>query len=168
MTDSEQLADVDAFVREHATWLTRLAYLLVGSREDALDLAQDTCTRLWKSWSSVSAAEDPLAYVATIMVNVQRSRWRRKTLHEVPLEPSVNADTRESLAYEDVDALRQGLAALSDRQRRAIVLRYWVDLDDAAIAEALGCRPATVRSLLSRGIARLRQDLTDPYEGSPR
>ncbi|MFD1825715.1 MULTISPECIES: SigE family RNA polymerase sigma factor [Mumia] len=166
MTDSGQLADADAFVREHATWLSRLAYLLVGSREDALDLAQETCTRVWKSWPSVSTAEDPKAYVATIMANLQRSRWRRKKLREVPYEPAVHADAPSGLAYEEVDALRQGLDALSDRQRRAIVLRFWVDLDDAAIAEALGCRPATVRSLLSRGIARLREDLTDPFEES--
>ncbi|TNC46214.1 SigE family RNA polymerase sigma factor [Mumia zhuanghuii] len=164
MTDLERQADADAFVREHATWLTRLAYLLVGSREDALDLAQETCARMWRSWPSVSSADDPLAYVATIMANLQRSRWRRRTVHEVPYEQEWHAGSPAGLAFEEVDALRRGLDALSDRQRRAIVLRYWVDLDDAAIAQALACRPATVRSLLSRGIARLREDLTDPFE----
>ncbi|MGH1561721.1 sigma-70 family RNA polymerase sigma factor [Mumia sp. DW29H23] len=166
MTDSPRVTDADAFVRDHATWLVRLAYLLAGSREDALDLAQETCERLWRSWSTVSSADDPKAYVATIMANLQRSRWRRRRPVEVPYEASLHADPGEGVGFEEADALRRGLDRLTDRQRKAIVLRYWVDLDDATIAEALGCRPATVRSLLARGIARLREDLTDPYEGS--
>ena len=165
MTGSPQLTDADAFVRQHATWLVRLAYLLSGSREDALDLAQETCERLWRSWPVVSAADDPQAYVATIMANLQRSRWRRRRPHEVTYDAAVHVDAGGGLGFEEVDALRRGLDRLTDRQRKAIVLRYWVDLDDATIGEALGCRPATVRSLLARGIARLRDDLTDLDEG---
>lgn len=165
MTDSRRATDADAFVREHASWLVRLAYLLAGSREDALDPAQETCEKLWRSWSAVSAADDPKAYVATIMTNLQRSRWRRRRPYEIPYEAAVHADSPAGLGFEEVDALRQGLDRLTDRQRKAIVLRYWVDLDDATIAGALGCRPATVRSLLARGIARLRTELSDSYEG---
>ena len=90
MTGSPQLTDADAFVRQHATWLVRLAYLLSGSREDALDLAQETCERLWRSWPVVSAADDPQAYVATIMANLQRSRWRRRRPHEVTYDAAVH------------------------------------------------------------------------------
>ena len=49
------------------------------------------------------------------------------------------------------------LAELPARQRAAVVLRYWHDLDERDIADALGCRPGTVGSLLHRAIARLRE-----------
>jgi len=49
------------------------------------------------------------------------------------------------------------LAALSARQRAALVLRYYEDLPDHQIAALLGCREATVRSLASRGLAAMRQ-----------
>jgi RNA polymerase sigma factor (sigma-70 family) len=55
------------------------------------------------------------------------------------------------------DELWDALATLPERQRTAIVLRYYADLPDADIAEALGCRPATVRTSLHRGLAALRR-----------
>jgi RNA polymerase sigma factor (sigma-70 family) len=57
----------------------------------------------------------------------------------------------------EADELFDVLAALPDRQRAAVVLRYWHDLDENQIADALGCRPGTVGSLLHRAIARLRE-----------
>ncbi|WP_370617896.1 SigE family RNA polymerase sigma factor [Mumia sp. Pv 4-285] len=165
MTDLPRATDAEAFVREHATWMVRLAYLLTGGREDALDLAQETCERVWRSWDAVAAADDPRAYAATIMANLQRSRWRRKRPFEVPYEDTRHDAPTSTLGFEEVDALRRGLDRLSERQRKAIVLRYWVDLDDATIAEALDCRPATVRSLLARGVARLRADLDQSADG---
>ncbi|KAA1422927.1 sigma-70 family RNA polymerase sigma factor [Mumia zhuanghuii] len=168
MTDLPRTTDAEAFVREHATWLVRLAYLLTSSREDALDLAQETCERIWRSWESVVAADDSRAYAATIMTNLQRSRWRRKRPFEIPYEDARHDAPARTMGFDEVDAIRQGLDRLSDRQRKAIVLRYWLDLDDVTIAEALGCRPATVRSLLARGIARLRDVLDDDsYDGRP-
>ena len=55
------------------------------------------------------------------------------------------------------DELFDVLDALPARQRAAIVLRYWDDLDEREIAEVLGCRPGTVGSLLHRAVARLRE-----------
>ncbi len=49
--------------------------------------------------------------------------------------------------------------SLRQRQRAAIVLRYWQDLPEAEIAAVLGCRPGTVKSLLSRGLTTLRREL---------
>jgi RNA polymerase sigma factor (sigma-70 family) len=51
------------------------------------------------------------------------------------------------------------VASLPARQRAAIVLRYWADLDDSEIADALGARAGTVRSLVHRGLTTLRKDL---------
>ena len=51
------------------------------------------------------------------------------------------------------------LAALTDRQRIAIVLRFYEDMPDDRIAEILGCRPSTVRSAVHRGLLSLRQEI---------
>ena len=58
-------------------------------------------------------------------------------------------------ALELLDALRR----LSYRQRSVIVLRYWLDLSEAEIAETLGCRPGTVKSLHTRAIEHLRKEM---------
>jgi RNA polymerase sigma factor (sigma-70 family) len=55
-------------------------------------------------------------------------------------------------------ALLAALHQLPPRQRAVIVLRYWEDLTDAQIAATLGCSPGTVRSQLSRALAKLRLD----------
>jgi RNA polymerase sigma factor (sigma-70 family) len=55
------------------------------------------------------------------------------------------------------EPLLDALATLNERQRVAIVLRYYEDLSEADIADALGCRPGTVKSLLSRGLTQLRE-----------
>jgi len=91
---------------------------------------------------------------------VDRRRWLRRR-PEWPLSaagagPSV-PDQVGKVA--DRDALLRALVRLPARQRSALVLRYFDDLDDTEIAAALGCSPGTVRSHLSRGLARMRQVL---------
>jgi RNA polymerase sigma factor (sigma-70 family) len=56
--------------------------------------------------------------------------------------------------------MRVALLELSDRQRAAIVLRFYEDLSEAQIAEVLRCRPGTVKSLISRGVEALRDVVT--------
>jgi RNA polymerase sigma factor (sigma-70 family) len=65
---------------------------------------------------------------------------------------------RAAASATDAMAVREAVAALPDRQRAAVVLRYLADLPVAAVAEALDCAPGTVRSLTSQGIERLRRD----------
>jgi RNA polymerase sigma factor (sigma-70 family) len=82
----------------------------------------------------------------------------------------VIGDSAAGLA--DRDALLRALAGLPQRQRTALVLRYFDDLDAAEIAAILGCSAGTVRSHLSRGLASLRaaigEQLLDRQEGAPR
>ena len=84
-----------------------------------------------------------------------RRRARRRTV-ELEAHHDVHARTDDPQAV----ALAL-LAPLPPRQRAALTLRYVHDLDDGAIARALGCRPGTVRSLLSRGREALREHLED-------
>jgi RNA polymerase sigma factor (sigma-70 family) len=73
--------------------------------------------------------------------------------------PAVHAIREEHLPSELVE-LRDALDRLPWRQRAALILRYFVDIPDDEIAENLHCRPATVRSLIRRGIGTLREVLT--------
>jgi RNA polymerase sigma factor (sigma-70 family) len=105
----------------------------------------------------VRAAADRPAYVRQIMANTAVSRWRRRWRVEVPVgrvpeRPGVDG-YRE---VEERDQLVRAVRQLPARQRAAVVLRYFAGLDDAAVAGMLGCSVATVRSQISRALARLR------------
>jgi RNA polymerase sigma-70 factor (sigma-E family) len=140
--------------------LLRFGHVLTGSPQEAEELVQEALAKSLRRWRRVRA-DDPLAYVRRVMVNTHVTQWRRWgariQLGAVP-EP-VAADGGVSRSDER-DALRRALALLPARQRAVLVLRYFEDLPDPTIAELLCCRPGTVRSLASRGLAALRPLLT--------
>jgi RNA polymerase sigma-70 factor (sigma-E family) len=148
--------DFHIFVESSGSDLARLARLLVPHPDDAEDLLQASLLRVWRAWSRVAAATDRLSYVRRVMVNAAisrgRSRDRAVPLHPLPEHPA--SDATEGVA--DRLALVQALRTLAPRQRCAVVLRYYCDLDDASIAEMLGCSASTVRSQIHRGLAHLR------------
>jgi RNA polymerase sigma-70 factor (sigma-E family) len=128
--------------------MVRLAFLLTGSPEVSQDVVQDAFVAMHRSWSRV---REPRAYLRRAVVNGCTSHHRRRFRERA--RPLV---VRPDAALE-ADELFDVLAALPDRQRAAVVLRYWHDLDEQQIADALGCRPGTVGSLLHRALARLRE-----------
>jgi RNA polymerase sigma-70 factor (sigma-E family) len=146
----------DEFVAGSLPALLRFGHVLTGSPQEAEELVQEALVRSLRRWRRIRA-DDPLAYVRRVMVNTHITHWRRWgsriQLGNVP-EP-VAGDGGLSRS-EERDALRRVLALLPPRQRAVLVLRYFEDLPDPAIAELLGCRPGTVRSLASRGLAALR------------
>lgn len=136
--------------RERYEPMVRLAYLMTGDRAAAEELVQDAFVNVHRSWAR---ATNPPAYLRTAVVNACRSWGRRRTLelHRKPAPP----DHPTLVADEMWDALQ----VLPMRQRAAIVLRFYEDLPDERIAELLGCRPATVRTAIHRGLARLRKEM---------
>lgn len=146
----------DEFVAGSLPALLRFGHVLTGSPQEAEELVQEALVKSLRRWRR-ARADDPLAYVRRVMVNAHITQWRRWgsriQLGDVP-EP-VAGDGGLSRS-EERDALRRGLALLPSRQRAVLVLRYFEDLPDPAIAELLACRPGTVRSLASRGLAALR------------
>jgi RNA polymerase sigma-70 factor (sigma-E family) len=167
-------AEIDAaglefgsFVRAHTAALLRTAYLLTGSVAAAEDLVQDTLVHLYPRWHRVQAADRPLAYVRRALTNGWLNEQRRARSRDIvtdapPERPQLRSATDDLADRDHVWAL---LRTLGERQRAALVLRYYDGLDDAEIAAALDCRPGTVRSLLSRGLATLRADLADHDPG---
>jgi len=137
------------FYEGHFTGLVRLAVLLTGSPDVAADIVQDCFVRLHGHWAGV---RQPLPYVRRSVVHACAShhraaaRARRTGGRLAPGSTELGADE-----------LADALAKLPARQRAAIVLRFYDDLAEDDIARALRCRPATVRSLVHRGLAELRK-----------
>jgi RNA polymerase sigma-70 factor (sigma-E family) len=160
------------FVREHTPALLRTAYLLTGNAQAAEELVQDTLVRLYPKWDRVETADVPLAYVrrsvANAFINQSRRASRREFAYEDVPERFDDRDAVGQLV--DRDEIWAGLRHLPERQRAALVLRFFEDLPDDEAAAALGCRIGTVRSLISRGLATLREQMTEhpPSAGRPR
>lgn len=130
--------------------MVRLAYLLTGDRAVAEEVVQDAFVNVHRAWDR---ATNPPAYLRVAVVNGVRSWGRRRNLELVrrpaPPDPSVLV----------ADEMWDALQTLPHRQRAAIVLRFYEDLPDARIAELLGCREATVRTAIHRGLAKLRKEI---------
>ncbi|GIF77262.1 SigE family RNA polymerase sigma factor [Asanoa siamensis] len=148
----------EEYVLARGPALVRLARLLAGDDHRAEDLVQDVLAKAYPRWARILRADDPDRYVRRMLVNARHSWWRRAARRpEVPLAalPPVPVDV-PALDSADRDALWRLVSALPARQRAALALRYYEDLDDAAIAEILGCSPVTVRTHVMRGLATLR------------
>lgn len=135
--------------RERYEPMVRLAFLLTGSNAVAEELVQDAFVKVHRNWDRAYA---PAAYLRTAVMNACRSHHRRRFL-----ERDRRPDPAPEAAEPQVDELWDAVATLRPRQRAALVLKFYEDLSEAEIAEALGCRPGTVKSLVSRGLEELRK-----------
>ena len=151
------------FVRAHTAALLRTAFLLTGNGYAAEELVQDTLVRLYAKWDRVDAAEVPLAYVRRSLTNAFLNDRRRASSRDIRVDviPDRIDERDETRHIDERDELWPLLLALPARQRAALVLRYYSDLADDDIASALDCRVGTVRSLISRGLAAMRQAADD-------
>ncbi|MBE7162499.1 MAG: SigE family RNA polymerase sigma factor [Williamsia herbipolensis] len=162
-----EFAEFAEFARTHTSSLYGTARLLTGSRQAAEDLLQDVFVTVYPRWDRVRAADNPVAYVRRAVVNAFISSTRRSAGRESSVDPAMVASLVPS-SHDHADAVvaagtvGPALATLSDRQRAAVVLRYFHSCTDVEIAEALGCRRGTARSLVSRGLELLRRSLTAP------
>ena len=142
-----------AFYRAAYPWAKRLAHLLLGGSADAEDVVQDAFAHVHARYTSVLVPE---AYLRTSVVDGCRQLHRRRAREDRRIR--LVADHGERII--DVpDPLLDAVATLPLSQRAAVVLRYWADLPDDEIAAAIGVRPATVRSLVHRGLASLRKEI---------
>ncbi|SDI67737.1 RNA polymerase sigma-70 factor, sigma-E family [Nonomuraea jiangxiensis] len=158
------------FVSARSPALMRLGFLLTGGdQHGAEDLVQAALTKLAARWQQVGAPE---AYVRQIMFRQQVSWWRAigrrgEVVQAVPPDRAGADRTHQS---ELRMVLRGALARLTPRQRAVLVLRYFEDLPEDRVADALGCSVGTVRSTTHRSLARLRQvapELAAELEAAP-
>jgi RNA polymerase sigma-70 factor (sigma-E family) len=146
------------FVNGRYTALQRFGYLLTGEWHLAEDLVQTSLTKVWFHRKSLRSGNALESYTRTVMVNTSTQWWRRKWKGETPTQtlPEL-ASPSEFRTVDDRDQLLRALATLPTRTRAALALRYFEDLPAAEIAKIMGCSASTVKSTVSRGLARLRE-----------
>jgi RNA polymerase sigma-70 factor (sigma-E family) len=159
--------DFAAFVAARGTSLFRLACLLTGSPTEADDLVQDSLEKVYLRWSRVSRADAPYPYVRRLMVNTLVSSRRRpghraEVLRAAPPDAPVESPEHAVLDHQLVWPLVQ---ALPTRQRAVIVLRYYEDLSEQQIADALGCSTGSVKSQAHDALAALRRGIASTADG---
>jgi RNA polymerase sigma-70 factor (sigma-E family) len=156
---------LEALYRAHAAEALRLGYLLTGDRTLAEDLVQDAFVRVLGRFHDLRNKDAFWWYLRRTIVNLARSTFRRRRVERAWLSSQrldETAPARGDLG--ERDRLRHALMKLRPEQRAAIVLRFYEDLSEADTAEALGVPLGTVKSTVSRGLERLRQELPDDAE----
>jgi RNA polymerase sigma-70 factor (sigma-E family) len=162
------MEDFEDFVRAHLPSLLRTAFLLTGGDGPAAeDAVQETLTRLYPRWARVQQADYPLAYVRRSLINTYLNSVRSTSAREFVALDSVDRGAGGDMtqAVGDRDQIRRLIRQLPERQRVALVLRYFDDLTDREVARAMGCRPGTARSLISRGLSAVRATLSPSQLG---
>nr|WP_228554156.1 SigE family RNA polymerase sigma factor [Catenulispora pinisilvae] len=143
----------------HRLSLVRLAILLVDDQASAEDVVQDSFTGLWRRYGDdLTGMENPVGYLRTAVVNNARSVLRRRKTARGYTPPHIpDAASAESVALlsEEHREVLEAIQKLPPRQREVLVLRYWSDLSEADIADALGISRGTVKSTASRGLEAL-------------
>jgi RNA polymerase sigma factor (sigma-70 family) len=144
------------FYREAYPNAVRLAWLLTHDHSAAEDIVQDAFVRLHARLATV---EHPTAYLRATIVNGCRDRARSDGragagLRRLQLNSDISSTDRPS-------ELLDAVGRLPYKHRAVVALRYWADLPEAEIAEIIGVRPATVRSISLRALARLKKELPE-------
>ena len=163
-------ADFAAFVAARRPHLRRVAYALCGDWHQAEDLVQTALAKLYVAWPRIHTAGAEEAYARQVIVRAGIDESRRPWRHERSGLERVEHDrpAPASGSVEDRDELVDALQGLPPMQRRAVVLRHWLDLSVEETARELGVSTGTVKSHTSRGLAALHAALTVGAERSAR
>lgn len=146
-------ASFDDLFADEAAPMVRLAISLVDSPERAEEIVQDAFEKTLVAWRRL---DRPGAYLRSAVVNGCRSELRRRRVVRRAAQPPLD----DQLAYPADTYLLDALARLTPRRRIALTLRFFADLPEADIADVMGARLGTVKSLISRGLADLRKVVT--------
>jgi RNA polymerase sigma-70 factor (sigma-E family) len=157
MRENDRDREFRQFVSDRSAGLLRLAYLVSADRAAAEDVLQTALVRAYLRWHRIES--NPEAYVRRIVVTVaadeHRRPYRRREVTAAQVPDAV--DPSEPFGSAEVSQqLRDALRSLPPRQRAAVVLRHWVGLEPAEVAELLGCSIETIRSQTMRGLDKLR------------
>jgi RNA polymerase sigma-70 factor (sigma-E family) len=144
------------FAQASSARLQRAAYLLTGDRHQAEEIAQSTLVRVYAAWGRVRR-KDPYAYARAVLAHLVHDQWRRPMREyatEVLPEQPASSDVADDVTRRRW--LIEALGELSPRERSVIVLRHLLDASEADVARDLNLSLGTVKSLNSRGLAKLR------------
>ena len=157
--------------------LVRLAWLLLHDQGAAEDAVQDAFVATHRNWRSIRQTGGAVGYLQTAVVNtcrsvqrhqvvVDRQRARDVGAADLPGRRSAESGEAQVLHAAERGAMIEALRGLPARQREVLVLRYYADLSEAQIAEALGIAPGSVKAHAHRGLSSLRQGVPprDPQQ----
>ena len=148
LDDGVAAIDFDAFYRAEYGPMVRLARGLVDTSECAEEIAQDAFAQVFERWERL---DSPGGYLRTAVVNGARSELRKREVRR-----RVGLGHPRQVPAER-DYLVDALDRLPPKRKTALVLRFYAGLSEREIAETMGVRPGTVKSLVSRGLAELRE-----------
>jgi RNA polymerase sigma-70 factor (sigma-E family) len=160
-TDRTRGGRLEELYRTHGRDALRLAYLLTGDRALAEDLAQDAFVKVFGRFHDLRNRDAFWWYLRRTIVNLSKSHFRRRRVERAWLARQHVDETHADPDVDERERLRVALRSLRPEQRAAIVLRYFEDLSEADTAQALGVAVGTVKSMVSRGMERLRKELED-------
>ncbi len=152
---------VTALYQAHGVGLIRLAVVMLGDRPAAEDVVQEAFCGLYRRWDHLDDPGNALRYLRSSVLNGCRSVLRNRgrlylRLGQEPGRPdSVESAESTALVGEEHRAVLAALRRLPDRQRAALVLRFYLELSEAEIAQAMGISQGTVKSTVSRALAAL-------------
>lgn len=155
-------------VEEHVDRLFSLAYGMLGNREDAEDACSEVFLRLARSAPRLAPDSCLPSYLYRLCVNrcldVLRRRVRRPTPEPLSMDPPAESPGPPEIVADRVfrERVREALRSLSPQQRLAFLLRYFHARSVDEISCLLNCAPGTVKSHLSRAVARLRAHDSSP------
>lgn len=135
----------------------RVAYRLLGDRNEAEDIAQEACARAYSRWSSVRDHAEP--WCVRVASNLALDSLRARTRAIRRNDRLKSSEQLRDPAVDDRLDLYAALAKLPRRQRETVVLRYLGDLSEAQTADLIGCSVGSVKTHASRGLAALREVL---------
>ena len=151
---------VSALYEAHAVGLIRLAVVMLGDRPAAEDVVQEAFCGLYRRWDQLGDKGKALSYVRSATLNGCRSELRHRIRNERRGSPPASragtaSAEHAALIGEEHDQVLGALRRLPDRQREALVLRFYLDLTEPEIAAAMGISHGTVKSTTSRALAAL-------------
>ena len=159
-------AAVTALYQAHALGMIRLAHIMLGDRASAEDVVQEAFCGLYRRWSHLADYGSAVHYVRSAVLNRCRSVLRRRTTSLAPRglggqpEPVISAESAV-LTREERDEIMRAVRRLPQRQREALVLRFYLDLSAEETATTMGISPSSVRSATHRALASLGRMLQE-------
>jgi RNA polymerase sigma-70 factor (sigma-E family) len=133
--------------------------VLTGNSADAEDLLQAALAKTFIAWNRIEDRAAVDGYVRRAMVNTHISWWRRRRVEEYPTDEIPDQAVADHAVASDLQAtLRRAIDRLPQRMRAAVVLRFYEDMTEAEVAEVLGVSLGTVKSTVSRAVAKLRAE----------
>ncbi|HEV7171926.1 SigE family RNA polymerase sigma factor [Pedococcus sp.] len=168
-------SSADAAVAElyaaHWAGLVRLAWLLLRDDQGAEEVVQDAFIAVHRRWGSLRSADRAAAYLRRSVVNGARSGLRHRgveqryvarqagggTASAQRIDRSTEANPEDrAIDVEATQSMVMALGRLPQRQREVLTMRYYLDLSEAEIADALGISAGSVKAHAHRGLASLR------------